>query len=161
MGPHQRAPADAVMWSQYRPRDRMWLRILLSVLWVAMAGIAIASILDPGASLVGLLRAQWAFIVGGGLAFACSLLALAGIILNRYRLEWLGAMFAPIGMVPYVVTAWWVLVDDGFAPARAISATFTILFPLLRSMHCMAHANRLKDLATPGAPIRAEKGRDR
>ncbi|WP_345750131.1 hypothetical protein [Microbacterium rhizophilus] len=134
------------------------LRAAVGALWAVEAAAAVASVIDPGASLVGRFTAQWSFAVGGAVTALTALIALAGIVMNRWRLEWLGAAVAPLGAIPYLVTAWWVLLDDGFGAARAITATFLVAYPLLRSAHCMAFSNRMRDLATPSTPISVTKG---
>jgi hypothetical protein len=131
------------MFSHLPPRQRTFVRVALSSAW-GMSALAGASslIVAPGWTL-GVL-AVTTVIAGIALASMASLAAL-GVILNRYRMEWVAAWFSAAAFAPHVLAYWYsVFAVDLERLSPAFLMTALVGFYMSRAIMCAAHAERLR-----------------
>lgn len=118
--------------------------VTISTGWALIGAGGIAAAFTPPNEILSAWGPVPPAIGGTVLAVAC-VLAIAGLIMNRYRWEWVASWVAGAAYSPYVVTVWWLLLTG--APERASTALFStalLVCVLSRSIACAAHAARLR-----------------
>lgn len=137
-----------MMYGGLPPRARRAVKVALSASWLlgAFAGVS-AVILSPVAIIeeVGIVGT----LFSGGLLAATALTAAAGVITDRYRLEWVASWGAASALVPYLITVWaLVLTEAAWRTTQAFLVTSLLAFFLSRGAICSAHAAKLRGAYT-------------
>lgn len=132
------------MYSLFPTRWRLIMIVVISSAWALLGAGGIAAAFDPPNDMLE----EWGPIppaIGGTvLAMAC-VLAILGLIRERYRWEWVASWIAGAALSSYVVTLWWLTfagVPD--YSAKAFFMTALLVCVLSRSAACAAHAARLR-----------------
>lgn len=134
------------MFTNIPTRQRRAIKVDLVASWLlAGAGGVAAVVVSPltiVAELGRLIVYGWGSIVA-----VSALIAVYGIVANRYRFEWVGAWMAALGIVPYVLTVWW-LVFGGETTrlTQAFIVAALMGFFVHRALSCAAHAAKLRAL---------------
>lgn len=129
------------MYSALRPRDRFLVKGTLALAWGMVAAGGMSSIVYVDHELLT--------DIFGGIATTMSLIAMAGVIMNRYRWEWVAAWFTSAAVVPYALDSWRRAIENG--PDNLPTAfllTALIAFFALRALLCSAHAAKLRAIHT-------------
>lgn len=132
------------MFSGLPPRERRAVQTALIAGWVSATGAGISAALNPTSVTLLEMGPVIAAIMGGVLALA-ALVAITGIVRQRYRLEWVAAWMAAAGFVPYSITIWslTVTINVSWLTAAFIS-TIALAFFVSRAVMCAAHAAKLR-----------------
>ena len=134
------------MYAALPPAWRWRMKATLSLAWGLISGGGIAAICAAPNSVVR----EWGPIplgIGALVLVIAGVLAILGLVLNRYRWEWLAAWLAGIIFSPYVVTIWYL---EFTSPANRLTAAFfntaLLVCILSRSFSCAAHAAKLREM---------------
>lgn len=132
------------MYRHFPRRHRVTIRATLATAWL-LAGTGGATALAlPPQTVVAEIGNPLILFWGGALCLS-SLVAGFGAIFDRYRFEWAAAWFAFVGMAPYVIAIWALVITS--VPSRltqALLATSLMAMFALRGVTCGAHASRLR-----------------
>lgn len=133
------------MWySLLPPKWRLSIVTVVSAAWSLLGAGGIAAAFIPPNDIL----TEWGPVppaIGGTILAGASLLAVLGLVRDRYRWEWVASWVAGAALSPYVVTTWWLVVAD--VPDRLAPAFFStalLVCVLSRSITCAAHAARLR-----------------
>lgn len=126
-----------MMYSGLPTWNRRLVKFALSSAWLMVAGGGLSSIMFIDREVLTDLF--------GAIATTMSLIAMAGVITNRYRWEWVAAWFTSAAVVPYSLDAWRLAIEQG--PEHLPTAfllTALIAFFAMRALLCAAHAAKLR-----------------
>lgn len=128
------------------PRQRFRLRLALGVVYALGVAAGIWTVIWTPPSLGDtaghVVTYGWAALLGGN-----SLAALLGVVLDRYRVEWLACWFAGLGAAIYVGVMWYLTI---FATpmargAHSLMSTIALMFFVYRALELSAHAEKLRE----------------
>lgn len=136
------------MYSSLSRRDQMAVRSTLTVAWLLAAGGGMSAIAFSPNTIVSelgtIITTIWAVTVT-----VASVVALLGVVFDRYRLEWVSSWFAFMGLMPYVATIWWIVTTGELTRlTQAFMMTSLLVFMILRAEFCAAHAAKLRTMHT-------------
>lgn len=131
------------MYSSFERRDRITLRVVLTVAWFSSAVAGLIGIIGPPASVqneVGIFLST----MGSIFLLVFGVVAGVGTMANRYWLEWAAAFFASGGTAVYVAATWGIVIGGGHSGRAQTAALLTALlsFTVYRVVACAAHARR-------------------
>lgn len=133
------------MYNQMPPRHRKRYRIVLTLGWLfaTMGGIS-TLVFEP--IVLAVVEDNLRHLAGLGLAVTAASAAV-GVIVNRYRIEWVSAWFAAALVAPLTGVYWWTAItsNSGRFPVTFM-LTSLICFFVLRALACSAYAEVLRDL---------------
>lgn len=138
------------MYSGLPPRHRRAVKASLASAWAlsAAAGLS-AVVLSPTTIIaeIGLVGT----LISGILLTVATVVAVFGVIANRYWLEWVASWGAAVALAPYLITVWALVVTDTWTRStQAFLVTSLLAFYLVRSALCSAHAAKLREAHTVG-----------
>ena len=143
------------MYSGLPAPQRRALQASIVAGWVCAVGSGVAAITLPYSVVLAEMGPVVAAIMGSVLALT-SIIATVGVVLNRYRLEWVASWIAAAAFVPYSITIWslTVTINAHWLTAAFIS-TVALAFFVSRAAQCAAHAAKLRVVHEASATITA------
>lgn len=143
------------MYSSLPPRYRWQIRTLLSVAWLLTAAGGACAILWTPATIENELGTQLTY-GWGGIAAVGSVVALFGVAMNRYRLEWVAAWFSAGGLWMYGMVVWWLVITGSQTRlTQGFFITALLVHVVSRAVFCAAHAAKLRTATVETGPIDA------
>lgn len=132
------------MYSALPPNTRRLIKGVLAAAWLWAGGAGLsASIMAPG-TYVAELGSVWTVVFGVSLS-ASAIIAAIGVVMARYRWEWIAAWAAAASIAPYLVTVWALTFTDTWTRStQAFLVTSLLTFFVLRAILCAAHAAQLR-----------------
>lgn len=132
------------MFSGLPARHRRLVKGSLAAAWLlSTAGGLSAVVLSP-VTIISEIGTWGTVLSGAGLAIF-TIVAVVGIAVNRYWLEWIAAYGAMASLVPYLVTVWALtLTGEGTRSTQAFLITSLLAFYGFRAASCSAHAAKLR-----------------
>lgn len=133
------------MYSHLPPKQRVYVRTALSSAWAMSALGGLSSLIF---SLGGPLDALAVTgRVAGVILSVMAVMAVVGVAVNRYRVEWIAAWFSATALAPYTLVFWYsVFSVDLTRMSSAFLLTALLCFFVTRAIMCSAHAARLRML---------------
>lgn len=124
-------------------RWRPLLRYIRAALYVTLAAAGIADMfltVDNPFALTGPLAYWWAILLTGG-----AVAAGVGVVIDRYRVEWLATWPIMGGLLIYALTVWAALIAGQLSRGTQATLSLALLIALiLRSAELAAVAARLR-----------------
>ena len=138
------------MYEMFSPLFQRRTRTVLAAVWffAGVGGVAVifSTPLTIIAQLGTALTVGWGVIVGGA-----SFVAFLGVVLGKYRWEWVAAWLASAGITPYVTTLWCIVFFESTPRmAQALFMTALLMTFVLRATTCAAWADRLRQVHAEG-----------
>lgn len=90
-------------------------------------------------------------VASGALLVVATGVAVTGVLMTRYRLEWVASWGAAAALVPYLITVWALTFTDTWTRStQAFLVTSLVAFYFTRSALCAAHAAKLREAHSLG-----------
>lgn len=127
----------------------------LGVSWAFSVGAGLSALLAPSNPVLAELGLV--HVPVGIMLFMATAWALAGVIFNRYRWEWLASWVAAVAATPYTLTLWgFVAAEGSIWLTQAFLLSSLTAFYVTRGLLCSAHAAKLREIHKAGvAALRA------
>lgn len=133
-----------MMFSALPPRNRRIVKATLATAWALSAGGGLSAVLISPVTIIAEIGSWGTILSGGGLA-AFTVVAVLGIALNRYWLEWIASYGAMASLVPYLVTVWALTLTGEYTRStQAFLITSLLAFYGFRAASCAGHAAKLR-----------------
>lgn len=134
------------MYSGLPRRQKNLIIVTLTAAWLLVAAVGFSSaFLSP--RTVAAETGSLMLLCSGITVMVSAVVAALGVAFGRYRWEWVASWPASAGYVPYVITVWWlVFSESGSRLTQAFSVTALLVFIILRSLLCSAHAAKLREM---------------
>jgi len=134
------------MYSSFIKRDRVMIRVALSLAWgfTALGGLG-GIVVQPTVvtNEVGNLLpylSSFAILIFG-------VVALVGVATNHYWLEWAAAWVAAGGAFAYIITVWFTVFTGNMNRLQGAGLfTALLFFYIYRIVSCAAHARKLRSI---------------
>ena len=130
------------MYSSLPRRDRITIRITLTIAWSFSALAGVGGILLAPVTVQNELAPHVPFF-GNAVVVIASIIAAVGILLNRHQYEWVGSYFAAGGLFIYLITVWYLFATG--TPTRLQQASYLtslLFFFVYRIVANSAHARK-------------------
>lgn len=122
----------------------MFVRATLASAWFSAALAGMSSIVFSPRTIINELGSILT-LVSGSLCMTFSLIAMVGVVFNRYRFEWFASWFAAAGIAPYLLSVWFFIISGSYTRlTQALLLTSLLLFMMLRAEFCAVHAQKLR-----------------
>lgn len=134
------------MYSSFPKKDRIAIRSTLATAWFfsTLSGIG-GMFLTP--TTVQAEVGTYLPVLSSAVVFVSSLVALLGILINKYQAEWVSAWFTAGGAFVYVITVWSVFfAGSSTRLQQASSLTALMFFYVYRIVACAAHARKQRSI---------------
>lgn len=134
------------MYSSFPKRDRIAIRVALSLAWFMSSLAGVGGILLTPATVQNEVGIHLP-LISSFIVFLASAYSLVGVAINRYEWEWVGSWFTIGGAFIYVVTVWALVFTS--SPTRmqqAASLSSLLFFYVYRIVACSAHARKLRQI---------------
>lgn len=129
------------MYSSFPKQDRIRIKLALALAWSfvmfgGLAGIVTAKSVEAELGF-------WIPFAGSFIVSIFGAVAVLGIVLNRYWLEWVAAWFVSGGVFVYALYIWYITIASGsFKFQGAALLTALLFFFAYRIVACSAHARK-------------------
>lgn len=131
------------MFSGLPRRHQTRVRASVAVAWALSAAAGLSAAVAPEQGFP--LGVEAAFVTGIALV-VCAGAAAIGVMINRYRLEWVSAWLAAGSIVPLTVVLWAIAITQSLSfLSDALFVTSLLAFFLSRAALCAAHAAKLRE----------------
>jgi len=132
------------MYSGLPPRERRAVQASLVAGWLSATGAGVSAALNPTSVTLMSMGPFIAAIMGAMLGVS-AVVAVVGVVAQRYRLEWVAAWTAAAGFVPYSITIWSLTITENVSwLTAAFISTVALAFYVSRAVLCAAHAAKLR-----------------
>ena len=135
------------MYESLPRRERFVLKLMLVLSWLtAGAGGFAGAFLSPN-TIVSELSPP-VVMTFGIVLIVSTVVAATGVVMNRYRFEWIAGWGAALAIAPYGLTVWWLVATE--TPTRLMQALLVTslgVFFLTRAARGAAHAARIRRAA--------------
>ena len=126
------------------PPWRMTLRVLRAVLYLCVLYAGVAALVWTPRTIEGVIGSGATYL-WAGLAIAGAGGSLAGVLLDRYRVEWIAVWWAAAGVTAYAITVWTLAATETITRQTQASVCTGLLVALLyRAAELTAHAAKLR-----------------
>jgi len=133
-----------MMYSGLPPRERRAVQAALVAGWFSATGAGITAAVNPTSQTLTEMGPIIAAIMGISLSIS-AVVAMVGVLGNRYRLEWVAAWVSAAGFVPYSITIWSLTITENISwLTAAFISTTALSFFVSRALLCAAHAAKLR-----------------
>ena len=134
------------MYTGLPKRQRILVVATLTATWLLVAAAGFSSaFLSPRTVTAEV--GSVVLLVCGSAVMTSALIAALGVAINRYRWEWAASWLTAAGVVPYVITVWWlVFSESGSRLTQAFFVTALLTFLVHRALMCAAHAAKMREI---------------
>jgi hypothetical protein len=142
-----------MMYSGLPMPHRAAVKTSLATAWLLAGGAGLSAIIFPPVTIVAGLGGPMTAVTGCALAAAAFTAAL-GVVMARYRWEWLASWVASAALAPYAATIWaLVFTGEPTRETQALLASSLLAFFITRSVLCAAHAAKLREVHGAGTGL--------
>lgn len=125
------------------------LRVVLGAAWLFVAAMGVFALVVPPVSTFGG-GVLWLTVLWGVPSIGGSVAAFTGIVVNRSRVEEVGAWFAAAGVVVYAATVMGLVVSNPARGAQGSALMALLFFVLYRAVITTARASVTRKLVKSG-----------